>query len=121
MKKILIVEDETLIALDLKNRLERHGYQVLPVTATAADAVESAFKNRPELILMDVVLKGKKSGFEAACSIIESYPVPVIFLTGNIHLLDDERVTKIPVYRILGKPPFERVLMDMIGKLLEND
>jgi DNA-binding response OmpR family regulator len=120
-KKILIVEDETLIALDLKNRFERHGYVVLPVAGSAAAVVESAVKNRPDIILMDVVLKGKKTGIDAACVIVENYSVPILFMTGNTHLLNNGRVKKIPVYRILEKPPFETVLLDTIEKLLKND
>ena len=120
MKKILIVEDETLIALDLKNRLERYGYQVLPVAGTAAVAVELAFKNRPDIILMDVVLKGKMTGIDAALTIVESIPIPILFMTGNTHLLDDERLKKIPIYKIIGKPPFEKVLSDTIQILIKK-
>ena len=120
MKKILIVEDETLIALDLKNRLERHGYQVMPVAGSAAEAVESAIKNRPDIILMNVVLKGEKTGIEAACVINESYTVPILFITGNAHCFNDERLKKIPVYRILGKPPYESVLLVSIGELIKK-
>jgi DNA-binding response OmpR family regulator len=114
MKKILIVEDETLISLDLKNRLERRGYQVLPIASSAAKAVELAIQERPDIILVDVVLKGAQDGIDAACVIVESFAVPILFMTGNTHLLNDERVKKIPIYRILGKPPFEKVLMDTI-------
>jgi CheY-like chemotaxis protein len=117
MKKILIVEDETLIALDLKNCLERRGYRVPPIAATAAKAVESAFQERPDIVLMDVVLKGARDGIDAACAIVEKHAVPILFITGNSHLSNDERLEKIPVYRILGKPPFEEVLMDTIQDL----
>jgi CheY-like chemotaxis protein len=118
MKKILIVEDETLIALDLKNRLERHGYQVLPVAGSAAEAVESAIKNRPDIILMNIVLKGEKTGIEAACVINESYTVQILFITGNARFLNDEIFKKIPIYKILRKPPFESVLLDTVEKLI---
>ena len=117
-KKILIVEGETLIALDLKNRFERLGYVVLPVAGSAAAAVESAVKNRPDIILMDVVLKGKKTGIDAACAIIERFNVPIIFMTGNTYLLHDERLKRIPSYKILGKPPFERALLNAIESLI---
>jgi FixJ family two-component response regulator len=70
---------------------------------------------------MDVVLKGKKSGIDGACVIVENNSVPILFMTGNTHLLNHGRVKKIPVYRILEKPPSERLLMDTIEKLLKND
>jgi DNA-binding response OmpR family regulator len=119
-KKILIVEDEMLIAIDLKNRLERHGYQVLPVTGLAAVAVELAIQERPDIILADIVLKGAQDGIDAACAIVEKYTVPILFITGNAHFLNDERLKKIPVYRILGKPPLESVLLDSIEGLIKK-
>jgi CheY-like chemotaxis protein len=96
-KKILIVEDETLIALDLKNRFEHYGYHVLPVVGSAAKALESAVKNRPDIILMDVVLKGEKTGIDAACAIVENYAVPILFITGNAKFIDHERLKRIPL------------------------
>ena len=118
MKKILIVEDETLIALDLKNRLERHGYQVLPIAGSATKAVELAIRERPDIILVNVVLKGAQDGIDAACAIVEKYAVPIIFITGNTQFLDDDRLKKIPVYKILGKPPIEKALLDAIENLI---
>jgi two-component system, response regulator PdtaR len=120
MKKILIVEDEALISLDLKNRLERQGYQVLPIATSASKAVETAVQERPDIILVDVVLKGAQDGIEAACAIVQEYRVPILFITGHARFLDDERLGKIPVYRILGKPHNKTVLMEAIEKLLEE-
>jgi len=118
MKKILIVEDEMLIALNLKNRLEHRGYQVLPTAVSVTQAVESAIQERPDIILVDVILKGAQDGIDAACTIVEKYAVPILFITGNTHVYDDERLKKIPVYRIFGKPPFENLLMDAIEELI---
>jgi DNA-binding response OmpR family regulator len=120
-KKILIVEDETLIALDLKNRFERHGYFVLPVAGSARAAVESALENRPDIVLMDVVLKGDGTGIDAACAIVEHCAVPILFMTGNSHLFNDERLRAIPVYKVLTKPPLEAVLLKTLESLLEED
>jgi CheY-like chemotaxis protein len=119
-KKILVVEDETIIALDLQNSLERQGYFVLPVAGTATAAIELANKNRPDLILMDIVLKGEKTGIDAACAIVEDYAVPILFMTGNTHLLNDERVKKIPNYKILGKPPVESIWLRTIEELINK-
>jgi two-component system, response regulator PdtaR len=120
VKKILIVEDETLISLDLKNRLEHRGYQVLPFAVSATQAVEMAIQERPDIILADIVLKGHQDGIDAACAIVERYAVPILFITGNVHFCNDERLKKIPVYRILGKPPIENVLMDAIEELITS-
>jgi len=118
VKKILIIEDETLISLDLKNKMERRGYRVLPIAVSAAQAVELAIQERPDVVLVDVVLKGAQDGIDAACAIVEKYAVPILFITGNVQFLDDERLKKIPVYRILGKPPIEKVLMESIEGLI---
>jgi CheY-like chemotaxis protein len=98
--------------------MERQGYQVLPIAASATQAVELAIQERPDIILMDVVLKGVQNGIDAACDIVEKYAVPILFITGNVHFCNDVRLKKIPVYRILGKPPFENVLMDAIEELI---
>lgn len=120
MPKILIVEDEMLIALDLKNRLERSGYQVLDLAASAAKAVELAVRERPDIILVDVVLKGARDGIDAACAIVEKHPVPVLFITGNVKFINQERLKNIPVYKILGKPPYETVMLDSIEELMKK-
>ena len=118
--QILVVEDEAIIAHDLKNNLERHGYLVLPIACTASDAVELAVQERLDIILMDVLLKGIQNGIDAACAIIERYTVPILFMTGNTHLLNDERLKKIPIFKALEKPPFESVLLDTIKNLIKK-
>jgi PAS domain S-box-containing protein len=82
-KSIMIVEDEALVALDLRNRLQRAGYRVPAMATTAEQAISSAQTFRPDLILMDIRLKGDLSGIEAAKSIRASVDVPVVFLTAH--------------------------------------
>jgi two-component system, response regulator PdtaR len=122
MKKrtVLIVEDETLIAIDLKNRVERRGYRVLPVVRSAAMAVSAAIEHSPDIILMDVLLKGEKTGVDAACEINERLAVPVLFLTGNAHIINEERLRGIRVHKILGKPPLESVLFRSIDEMTKK-
>jgi CheY-like chemotaxis protein len=93
---------------------------VLPIAASATQAVELAIQERPDIILVDVVLKGAQDGIDAACAIVEKYAVPILFITGNAHCFNDERLKKIPVYRILGKPPYESVLLVSIGELIKK-
>jgi two-component system, response regulator PdtaR len=118
MKRILLVEDETLISLDLKNRLERGGYEVLPIAATAARAVELAGRERPDIVLVDVVLKGAVDGIDAARAIVAKNPVPILFITGTARFMKDARLEQIPVYRVLGKPAYESLLLDTIRELI---
>ncbi|HEV8333509.1 MAG TPA: diguanylate cyclase [Steroidobacteraceae bacterium] len=80
---ILLVEDEGLIARDLEDTLTRLGYQVSGIASEGAEAIEMARALHPQLVVMDVSLRGELDGIEAACEIQKDAPVPVIFLTGH--------------------------------------
>ncbi len=80
-KSILIVEDEVIVAKDIKNSVETLGYRVAGLAHTGADAVERALNSAPDLVLMDIMLKGDMDGTTAAALIRERLDVPVIFLT----------------------------------------
>jgi DNA-binding NarL/FixJ family response regulator len=80
-KKILIVEDQQIIALDLKNILVKKGYEITGICDKGEDAIKSAGKNRPDLILMDILLNGKLNGIEAAANISKKFDIPIIYLT----------------------------------------
>jgi PAS domain S-box-containing protein len=79
--KILVVEDERITAEDIKSGLENAGYCVPAMVSTGEDAVEKAGILRPDLVLMDIKLKGKMDGIEAAGQIKLRYNIPVIYLT----------------------------------------
>ena len=80
-EKIMIVEDEKIVALDIKDSLEHFGYSVPCMAASGEDAISFIDKCQPDLILMDIVLKGKIDGIEAAKTIRDNYGIPVIYLT----------------------------------------
>jgi len=79
--KILIVEDESIIALDLKNLLTGLGYQVSGIAQTGEDALQQVEADPPDLALMDLRLSGKMDGLQAAELIYSKYDIPVIYLT----------------------------------------
>jgi two-component system, response regulator PdtaR len=79
--KILVVEDERITAEDIKSGLENAGYKVPALVSTGEDAIDKAGKLRPDLVLMDIKLKGKMDGIEAAGQIKLRYNIPVIYLT----------------------------------------
>jgi signal transduction histidine kinase/DNA-binding response OmpR family regulator len=81
MAKILVVEDESIVAMDIKNRLVRLGYDVPSVAYAGEEAVEKATKICPDLVLMDIMLRGEMDGIEAARLILERLDVPVVYLT----------------------------------------
>ncbi|WP_406657818.1 response regulator [Methanolobus sp. ZRKC2] len=80
-EKIMIVEDEKIVAMDIKDSLENFGYNVPCMASTGKDAIELANIHNPDLILMDIVLKGDMDGIQAAEIIHNHCDVPVIYLT----------------------------------------
>jgi DNA-directed RNA polymerase specialized sigma24 family protein len=79
--KVLIIEDEPMIAMDLKGIAEALGHQVMAVARTHGDALLAAKKERPGLILADIQLADGSSGLEAVNEMLEGFSVPVVFIT----------------------------------------
>jgi len=82
-KKILIVEDQLIITMDLEYMLEELGYEVCGVSTYYEDAVSAIQLNRPELVLIDIILAGDKSGIDLAHEINRAYYIPFIFLSSH--------------------------------------
>ncbi len=78
---ILIVEDESIVAKDIQQSLRKLGYTVAGICSDGEDAIQSAEELRPDLILMDIMLKGEMNGIEAATQIRDKFSIPVIYLT----------------------------------------
>ena len=81
-EKILIVEDELIIALDLQYGLKDLGYKVIDTTDNGQDAIDMAAEHLPDVVLMDIKLKGNMSGIEAS-EIISELGIAVVYLTAN--------------------------------------
>jgi PAS domain S-box-containing protein len=79
--KILVVEDDAITAMDIKSRLEKLHYIVVATASSGEEALACVEKLQPNLIVMDIVLKGDRDGIESAEAISESYGIPIIFLT----------------------------------------
>ena len=90
MARILIVEDEFLIFEDVKNKVDGLGHTVVAHATTGEAAIEHAAKTKPELVLMDVRLRGSMNGIEAARLIRERHPVPVIYVTAHARTIQRE-------------------------------
>lgn len=113
-KKILIVEDNAIIARETSERLKRLGYAVTGIAARGSDAIENARTTKPDLILMDINLKGEMDGIEAVGKIAEFSDAPVIYLTAysDDATLQRAMLTKPVAYLI--KPFKERELYSNI-------
>ncbi len=94
--RILIVEDESIVAIDLKKTLENLGYEVLDIVRSGEKAVEKAVQLFPDLILMDIMLEGEMTGIEAVGEIRKKKDIPVIYLTAyaNESTLSQAKLTE---------------------------
>ena len=92
--RALIIEDEILIAEELRERLARLGFSVIGAVDSADEGVAIATRERPDLVLMDIRLKGKKDGIEAACEIRQQVDLPIVYLTAYSDRLTVERVKR---------------------------
>lgn len=79
--KVLIVEDEIIVAIDIKNTLKKIGLEVIDFVTNYDDALLSVKINSPDLILMDINLKNSKDGIETAIAIQKIKDIPLIYLT----------------------------------------
>lgn len=78
---VVIVEDESIVAKDIQNSLKKLGYTVLGIASTGEDAVKLIDEFNPDIVLMDIMLKGAMSGIEATSEIKKKHEIPVIYLT----------------------------------------
>src|SRR5580698_1918094 len=80
---ILVVEDEAIVSADIQDRLRALGYVVAGDADTGTEAIRKTAELKPDLILMDIMLKGEMTGTEAASHIRSHFHLPVIYLTAN--------------------------------------
>jgi len=112
--RIMVAEDEGIIAKDLERRLEKQGYTVAAVVASGEDAIRRAEETRPDLILMDIVLNGDIDGIEAAGEIRHRLDVPVIYLTAYADDKTLQRAKLTEPYGYIIKPFEDRTLCSTI-------
>jgi PAS domain S-box-containing protein len=111
---ILIVEDESIVAMGLERDLEKLGYCVADTVSTGEDAIEKAGEKKPDLILMDIRLDGKLDGIQAAEVIQERYMIPIVYVTAYA---DDDTLQRAKITAPFGyiiKPFQERELHSVI-------
>src|SRR6188768_3478942 len=109
-RRILIVEDQRLIAADLESTLKKLGYVVVASVASGEDAINKADQVRPELVLMDVRLRGEMDGIQAAEIIRDRFNLPVVYLTAYADEETILRAKKTTPFGYLVKPFNEREL-----------
>jgi PAS domain S-box-containing protein len=118
--KVLIVEDEQIVASDIKRLLQNTGYDVIGIASTGEKAVRQATAGQPDLVLMDVKLKGQMDGIAAAAQIREQIDLPIIFLTAFSDEVTLQRAEVVSPYGYLLKPLNERELHAAIQMALHR-
>ena len=118
--RILVAEDESIIAMDLKSSLSRMGYDVTSVVNNGLEAIQKTEEEKPDIILMDILLAGLLDGIEAAKIISFNHNVPIIYLSA---LNDDDTVERAninPSSMFIRKPYREHDLKKAIELMLSR-
>jgi len=108
--RILIVEDDAIVATDIRNRVGMLGFEVCKMVSSGCDAVTQAGEKRPDLILMDIKLRGEMDGIEAAEEIRTRFNIPIVYLTAYADEKVLERTKKTEPFGYIVKPFDDRGL-----------
>jgi two-component system, response regulator PdtaR len=118
--RILIVEDEALVAYNLARRLTRLGYSVVGRVATGGEAVHSALALCPHVVLMDIHLRGEMDGVEAAQAIRAQQPIPIIFLSAYVDTPTIAHLREAGAAAYLRKPIVDHTLEQTLQRVLSS-
>jgi len=110
MEKLLVVEDESIIAMELAEHLTEMGYDVVGRASSGVEAIAKAKELHPDLILMDIVMPGEKSGIDAAEEIKSELDVPFIFVTAYADEEHVKNAKKVEPFGYIVKPYEDREL-----------
>lgn len=118
--RVLIVEDEAIIAEYLRWRLERLGFVVVGIADSGADALAAAAAGKPDVVLMDIVLQGPMDGVETAEALAQQMDVATIFVTAHTDEATLKRAKHVAPHGYLVKPVEEHELQTAIALALER-
>lgn len=121
MANIIIVEDEAIVAMESKLNLHLAGHYIVAVVSSAEAAIKAFVSQKPDLLLMDIQLKGEMDGIAAMTIIRQQSNVPVIFLSGNSDARTRARVGDITNASFLQKPILTAEIVDEINKVLSKN
>lgn len=116
--RVLIAEDERLVARDLEEIVKHLGYETTGTVSSAASAVVAVEKERPDLVLMDIRLRGKGDGVEAAAIIRDRYQVGVVYVTAHTDPATTERAAATKPLGFIVKPFDERAVQRAVENAL---
>ena len=117
---VLIVEDELIIAEDLRKRLTLLGFNVIGIATTGEDAVSRVEETGPDLVLMDISLRGEMDGVEAAKLIRERTGTPIVYVTGHGDPETMQRAKSTPGFAFVLKPVDDREMQYIFEMVLNR-
>ncbi|MFN3874891.1 MAG: response regulator [Flavobacteriales bacterium] len=120
MKKILIIEDEAIISFSYRLQMERMGFEVTGVARSSEEAESMLRQERPDLIIMDVYLKGPKNGLELAREIHATDAIPILFLTASTKPEVIDGIRELKGCQYLPKPINSDSLEDMLQRFARS-
>ena len=113
--RIVVVEDDVFIRLDLTTQLRAAGHTVVGTADCAADAVRVVDNERPDLVLMDVRLVGSRDGIEAATEIWQRFAIRSLFVSANLDAAARDKASAANPFGFLEKPFTPRSLLDAVA------
>jgi CheY-like chemotaxis protein len=118
--RILIVEDEALTAQDIRWSLEKIGYAVTGVVASGIEAIQRIEESPPDLVILDIFIKGPIDGIETANKITKRFDIPVVYLTGHTDKITIGRAKKTNPAGYILKPYADEKLKIIIERIINK-
>jgi DNA-binding NarL/FixJ family response regulator len=119
-KRVLIVEDETILAMDIQGMLRAAGFEVAGVASDAAQACRLAEATRPALAIMDIRLARGSDGIEAAATILRDFGIKSVLLSAHLDADTRRRAEAAHPYALLDKPVKPDRLIEVVGEALNE-
>lgn len=120
MKKVIIIEDETIISFGYRLQLEGMGFDVVGTARSSEEADDLLRSTTPDLIIMDIYLKGEKSGLELAQEIHARQPIPILFLTASTKPEVIAAIRELKDCHYLSKPINSDSLEDVLMRFAQE-
>ena len=118
--KVLLVEDEIVVAEEIAADLEKNGLMVTGIALSGEECLQEIVRQMPDLLILDIKIKGSMSGTELCTIINERYGIPVIYLSANTDKNTLDQVLKTQPYAFISKPYHESDLMVAIGLAIQK-
>lgn len=119
-RDILIVEDDFIQSFVLEHQLKSFNYHVIGIAKSGEEAIVLAEKYKPDVVIMDISLKGKLDGVETAKMLLESSDISIIYISGHLQEFYRNRVKQTNYIDIIDKPFSRNELADVMDKCIKN-